>query len=388
MSLLDKAKKAEEVPELVTIDDHGDECSVQYVGPRIRTVDELIEHQQIDLAIWEIVKSCVKAYGVSGKRKTGRGYDTLWNATNLSISIELRRRAPKPIQDAIRGLLADVKPLALSSPPKQRRSNRNMLEVSIYDHHWGKLAWSKATGTSYDVNIADREWRHAIDSMLAQSAGHSIEQIVMPIGNDLFHVNDWQSQTANGTRVESTDDRFERVFRAACKAVQYAVERCYQVAPVKLLYVPGNHDRHTSWFLCEWLAAKFSGVKLIDVDNSPRPRKYLAYGPTLLGYMHGDEVKPDTLPTLMATEVPQMWAASRFRRWNLGHWHKRKETRHTSGDTFNGVEVRILPSLCGTDAWHYSKGFTGNARKAECSVYSREHGPSAYYITHATEPVK
>jgi hypothetical protein len=384
-SIIDELKKAEEVPESIEVADNGDTCSVQYIGPRIKTVDELIELQNVDLSIWEVTKPVIKAYGVSGKRKTGKGHETLWQATNLSISFTLVRRAPKPIQDAIRGLLADVKPLAIKPPTKVRKGGKNMMEVGLFDSHFGKRSWAKEVGHNYDLKIAEQEFCAAIDEMIDRVAGYNIDQIIFPLGNDFFHVNDWMGQTANGTRLfdSSVDDRFSLVFRTGCRAVQYAIERCAAVAKTKVLWVPGNHDRHTSWYMTEFLSALFRGSRVVEVDNSPGNRKYTKYGVSLLGYIHGDEIKHSDLPTLMAQERPHDWASTTFRSWRLGHWHKSKETRYVVGDTLQGVEVKLFPSLCGTDSWHYANGYVGNSRMAECHLWSFDNGPNGYFPIHS-----
>lgn len=380
-------------PETSTFTERGDESEIIYHGKKIETVEQLLENAGIDLTIWEIVEKSVNNWEVAGRRSMGQDEtkrwrpDGLWKTGLRQIRVKLRRLAPKPIQEGIKALLESVKPLAPRATPRVKDEDRHMIELAIYDHHFGKMAWGKISGTKWDVAIADREFRAAIDEMLNRSKMFNVDQFMMPVGNDWFHVNDWMSQTANGTRVESTDDRFERVFRAGCNAMQYAIERCIQIAPIKLVFVPGNHDRHTSWFMMEYLSAIFRNEPLVEFDNSPRSRKYIAYGPTLIGMVHGEQVKHNDLPALMATEVPDLWAASKFRTWRLGHWHTRRETRHTAGDTLNGVEVRICPSMCGTDQWHYDHGFTGNARMAECHVHSRENGPVGYWLVNAKEPM-
>lgn len=373
------------IKEQCTAIDAGDSKYLTYHGEEIRTVEQLLAHAEIDLTIWEVAESTVNSWQVAGKFKAE---DKLWKTGLLQIKVKLRRLAPKLVQDGIKLLLKDVKPIATAAPKRLRKGDKQLLEIGLFDHHFGKLCWGKETGTDYDLKIAEMEFRAAIDAMLDRTVGYNVEKIVFPIGNDYFHVNDWFNQTANFTRVESTDDRFSKVFQIGCRSQQYAIERSLERAPVELLYVPGNHDRHTSWFLTEWLAAIFRANKHVKIDNSPSHRKYMQYGVNLNGYMHGDEVKHADLPALMAQECKQMWADTIYRSWRLGHWHKRKETRYVAGDTVQGVEVKIFPSLCGTDSWHYNKGFIGNARMAECSLFDFKHGPIANFVINAQQAMK
>ena len=192
--------------------------------------------------------------------------------------------------------------------------------------------------------------------------------------------------TANDTPMAtSADDRYHRVFRIVCRCVQYALEALLSVAAVEVVYIAGNHDRTISWHITEWVAAKFFGVEDLNVSNSPTHRKYVAYGPALLGYTHGDELSHDKLPGLMAQEAPELWAASKYRSWRTGHFHKKKSTKYIVGDTHNGVEVYVFPSLCGTDSWHYRKGFVGSARMAEVHFWSNKTGFAGMFPIHAVE---
>jgi len=76
----------------------------------------------------------------------------------------------------------------------------------------------------------------------------------------------------------------------------------------------------------------------------------------------------------MASEAPDAWAKSKHREIHVGHFHKRKQTQYLAGDTFGGVTVRVLPSLSGTDAWHFSKGYVKGLRAAEAYLWSKRGG--------------
>jgi hypothetical protein len=377
-------------PESCEITEKSDNCDIVYYGYEIKTVEQLLESQGIDMAILEIVTKTINNWEVTGKRSLGQDPatkvwkgDQLWKTGNRQIKVTLRRKAPKFIQDGIRELLRNIQPFHCPKPPKPSKSDRHMAEISLYDHHFGKLAWGAETGTPYDLEIAEQDWSEAIVGMIERIHDFNIEKIVLPLGNDFFHSDSFDSKTSNDTRVDSVDDRFSKVFRVGCRSASFAIERCLEIAPVEIIFVPGNHDRHTAWYLTEVIASRFEGNKHVTIDNGPRERKYVSYGPSLNGYVHGDESKHSDLPTLMATEVPLLWSTAKFRSWRLGHWHKRKEVRHTVGDTFNGVEVRILPSLCGTDAWHFRKGYVGNHRMAEVHLFSATDGPVGYFLQHA-----
>jgi len=80
-----------------------------------------------------------------------------------------------------------------------------------------------------------------------------------------------------------------------------------------------------------------------------------------------------------------MWASTSYRVFNTGHLHKKATAQTMIGDVVDGVMLKTLPSLCGTDYWHYLHGFVGSPRMMECAIYSDEYGQVGYQLTHSRE---
>jgi hypothetical protein len=146
-----------------------------------------------------------------------------------------------------------------------------------------------------------------------------------------------------------------------------------------VIVVPGNHDRNNALKLGLVLKAHYRMAENVTVNCGPDLRKYVRYGVNLLGFTHGNEEKHSDLPLTMAQEKPTEWATALHKEWHLGHLHKRKETKYTAGDTHQGVVVRILPSLSGTDAWHHMKGYVKGQRAAEAYLWSFDNGYAAHF---------
>jgi hypothetical protein len=363
--------------------------TLTYYGKKIDSPEELVASAKIDLNLWDIVEVRVNQYGVAGKANKGQDETGRWKGTELwyvplrQITVKLKRKAPKFIQDGIKGLLKDFRPIKLGKPSHKKHKSPFMLEVSLFDAHFGKLAWGLETGQDYDLKIAESDYCAAIDDLLDRASGFPIEKVLFPIGSDFFHVDNWLGTTTKGTLVDSTDDRKTKVFKAGVKAVEYAFRRCREVAPVEGLWIGGNHDMQTSWHLAYVLGRIFEGDKFITIDDGPKQRKYRAYGPALIGFSHGDQGKRSDLPLIMATEAPDLWSAAKHRHWHTGHFHKKAKFSYTAGDTHNGVEVWILPSLSATDAWHYQKGFVGCVRAAEAYLWSKTEGYAGHFSVNA-----
>jgi len=220
--------------------------------------------------------------------------------------------------------------------------------------------------------------------LLDRVAGWDVSRILVPVGNDFFNVDNWAGTTARGTPQDS-DGPFARVFEAGCAAMVAAVERCLAVAPVDLLWIPGNHDPSTSFYLTRFLDAWFRASGDVTVDRDHRPRKYIRHGCCLLGFTHGDQENHRDLPAIMAAEVPDLWAATTWREIHLGHYHRARQTVHRTTDEFGGVRVRVLPSLSGTDSWHYRKGYVSNKRAAECYLWHESEGYAGHLSANVQE---
>jgi hypothetical protein len=281
----------------------------------------------------------------------------------------------------VEALLAEARkglPTIKALAPKAPKSGY-MLELNIADLHNGKLAWSGETGhESYDTRIAESIHDAAVEALLQRTSAYQFDEIVLAVGNDLLHVDSRANQTTAGTP-QDTDSRYYKVFLSTRRMTQRAIERCRKLARVRVVMVPGNHDRDSVWHLGDSLSCVYDGCKDVVIDNAPTQRKYVEFGKVLLMLTHGDKGKRADYPLLMATERPDMFGRTRFREAHTGHFHQ------TQVQEWHGVRVRILPSLAGVDAWHAENTYTGNIRAAEAFIWSASEGlvGTAYYTVPA-----
>lgn len=279
------------------------------------------------------------------------------------------------------GLIADLeqerarRPKARAHAKPKQGSELLVREIAPADVHVGKYAWDDEAGASYDVEIAEQTFAQAvIDSdertfRMADALGETL----YIAGNDFLQTDNLAGTTTSGTYVD-TDTRYIRSFRRAFRLHRWAIDRLADRGRVRVVVVPGNHDRLTAFQLGHSLESWYHDDPRVTIDNSPKLRKYHAVGINLLGWTHGSEEKEDDLPMIMATEQPELWAKSLHREWHIGHFHKSKETRYTAGDSFQGVRVRVLPALCGPDAWHYAKGYVGGLPACESYLWHPQQG--------------
>ena len=348
-----------------------------------KTPKDVLEYGEIDLDIWEIEKQTVNQWEVAMRMADGTAKVVpLWQ-----VKVWLRRKVPKFFQKSSELLLEILRKHspAAPRPPRKRKAQEHLFEFTCFDAHFGKRCWAEETGENYDTGIARRMFGNAVDDLLDKAtARNDIGRILFPIGQDFFNVDNWQDTTVSGTP-QDTDTRFPQVFVQGEMAIIEAIEKFLHVAPVDVVYVPGNHDMASSWHLVRAIANRFHTSKHVSVDSSYRLRKFVQWGTVMLMLLHADGEKEADLPGLAATEAPDMWAATTWREAHCGHLHKRSKWRTQDVDEHLGFTVRRLASISGTDKWHYSKGYVGNKRCAEGLLFSRHHGLEDTYTALARE---
>ncbi len=350
-------------------------ASLMMVTPeRIKTLEQLIKVAEIDTDVWEVVHFTCNKWEVAAYSKKQDTFKTsdLWQvkATFKKRSGVLQMRAiAKAILDEIKSAVPVEKKL-----PREKKKDGMLAEVDLFDAHIGQLVWGMETGRgNYDLQIAEKNYLSAIQTMIERLSPYNIERILFPIGNDFFNVNGSSGTTFNDTP-QHEDARWQKTFRVGVRLLRQSVAMLSKVAPVSIVVVTGNHDTEPIFYAGEILSAIYENNPNVSVDDAPTQRKYFRYGKCLIGFTHGKYEKHGELPLIMANERKDDWKETQFREWHLGHLHHEKEYRFLSSQEFKGVTVRIIRALTETDVWHTSRGYIGSLRAAECFVWDKNHG--------------
>ena len=322
----------------------------------------------LDPLQWEVITFKIKRnwWDVTMKLRDEEGVDNPETRRNNQFLVELRVKPTGMIStDVVARVFEGLKSPELEVFTYQ--PGRKMLELPIMDLHLGKLAWAPETGEDYDLKIAKSLYEQTMRDFLGKVSHYNLplELIVFPMGQDFFHVDNTTSMTTAGTLVD-TDTRWAKMYDIGVKLLIWAVEQLRQIAPVEIMYVPGNHDKTLSYCAVYTLNAYYHNCPSVNVTINPSPRKYVRYGVNLIGFSHGKEGK--RIFHLMQQEQPEDWGETLFREWHLGDLH------HEETMEVGGVKVRRISSVTAADAWHAEKGFRA-VRKAQAFVWDREHGP-------------
>jgi calcineurin-like phosphoesterase family protein len=242
----------------------------------------------------------------------------------------------------------------------EKKNNPVALEISLPDLHVGKG----------DIDELEKNFFLSLYSLIEKTKGYEIEEIMLPVGNDLLNSEGITRATSKGT--PQTDSvHWAESFTRAWKMLAKAVDYLSTIAPVKVYNVYGNHDVSRCYYAGDVLTAYFKDNKNVIVDNDYKPFKFYEYGNSAIMLNHGDNVKPSEYPLVFATEFPELFARCKYREVHLGHVHKERV------DEYRGVKVRFLASICSNDEWHQFMGYSA-MRNAQAFIWDKQTGLTGF----------
>lgn len=250
---------------------------------------------------------------------------------------------------------------------KPKFLDENLLAVyPMGDPHFGMFAWAKETGASFDIKIAERNLKAAVDQ-LVQGAPPAKQAILLNLG-DFFHSDTMSNRTSRSGHSLDVDTRWGKILMIGIKTMIHCILRAlekHETVIVKNLI--GNHDDHTAQMLAISLNMYFHNNDRVTIDISPNKFWYYIFGKTLIGSTHGDTAKFKDLPSIMSTDVPKLWGDTIYRYWYTGHIHSQNVQE------FRGCVCESFRTLATRDAWHSAEGYR-SGQDMKMIVLHKEYG--------------
>jgi len=236
--------------------------------------------------------------------------------------------------------------------------------LSIQDLHFGK--------EGNDTVVKD--FREAVANLTLRAyKTHRLEKIIYVFGGDLLNMDTFQGQTTKGTPVDNdmrAQDAYNQAFDSLYWSINFVKQFCEQL---HVVYLPGNHDRLSSYHMAHALSKCFAKADNIIFDVDYAERKVITCGSNFFAFEHGD-VNSKNTPLVYATEFPKEWGDTKYRTCYTGHWHRKKTVEYVSENEVHGFAIKQLPSLSKSDYWHYHNKFTGAKRQAVMEIHDLEKG--------------
>lgn len=312
------------------------------------------------------------------KHFTSNKWDANTGEGNL-VSLWQAKGTFAPPRDSVAGLDSMIERLESIAPESRQinhaRANSGdekvLLEISPSDLHLGLYTSAPYTGMDYNLDIASELFLGTIAGLVQKSSAFRPAEILLLIGNDFLHVDGFGGTTTKGTPMQDTAGIFPEMFDVGIECLIQGIDMLAEIAPVRVVAIPGNHDFTVCMMLGRILEAWYRNQDHITVDRRYAPTKYVRWGVNLLGFNHGRVTQKmlKELPLIMAADQPQDWGETKFREWHLGDKHRTNNAMERQG-----VRVRHLPSLAATDLWHDEMMFRNNVRAAEAFLWGDRSG--------------
>lgn len=270
------------------------------------------------------------------------------------------------VKEAIKALAESVTGLSPVIPAPARTESDLAAVIPVGDPHFGLYVWAQECGEDFDTDIARKLSLAAVDRLVSSAPACSVG--VLLLLGDILHANDQTNQTPAHKHQLDVDTRFVRVVRVTVETWRHAILRMkerFGKVVVKLL--PGNHDPTAVWALAYALQAYFSNDPAVEIDLGPSKFWYFEFGNVLIGSTHGDTVKPERLPGIMAADQHTAWGRTKFRYWYTGHIHSKNAIE------FPGCQWESFRTLAPVDSYASSHGYR-SGRDMVLIVHHREHG--------------
>ena len=352
---------------------NGDKATLEITTDKqIKTLEQLIEVAKIDTDVWEIERYVCNKWEVAAFDHA-EGHFTLQELWQVKATLKMKHKEIF-LREVAKEIIGEIKEHSPVVPKRiyQKKKEQHLIEVDLFDPHIGKLSWGLESGEDYDIKIAEKRYRTALEEIIDRNT-YGVERWLLPLTGDFFNVNSSTASTFAGTP-QSEDTRWKKTFRIGWKLLSESITTLSEIAPVTVLIVTGNHDTESLFYAGEVLSARFDNNQNITVDNSPMTRKYFRYGVNLTGFTHGSDEKLEQLPMIMANEAKGDFANTKYREWHVGHFHSKREYRFLSTKEDKGVTVRVIRSLSSVDEWHYKKGYIGAVKTGEAFIYHKTNG--------------
>ena len=307
---------------------------------KMRTVDDMVD-EMVSLRRIDVVR---------------RAEQKRWR--QIEKEADAYRYLKETIGDEFKELLKNHKAKPVR-PFKLKSSDRDYaVVISPTDLHYGKAGWKLEVGEAYDFDEA-RERLLEKTSQLVERLPSQPEKIFVTAGSDWFHVDNDLGTTTKGTGQDMAGSPAQ-ILMQGCQLAQEHIDSLRAVAPVEIVFMGGNHDRHSSLMLMMYLDAYYKHADDVNVIVSPHIRQYVNYGNNLMGFTHGDGKVMNKLHSLMAHEARRDWGSTQNHMWFHGHLHHQQMVER------GGCMIIQLPSLAGEDRYHARHGYT-MARAGLCA---------------------
>ena len=308
-----------------------------------KSSEEIIKLLKIDTNKWKLSQYWNKQMGDH------------WRVSALVSQIK------NPENKLFEELLANWKPKTYKIPKvnlKGIKSKDPLCGVmSLQDIHFGKEG----------NDTIDKDFEDTIKNLIQRAVPvHYIETMYFVVGGDLINMDTFDGSTTSGTVLDNcmtATEAYVQAFDAMHWAINYIKGYCKNLI---IVYVPGNHDRLSSYHLVHALSKSIESEE-ITWDIKYEERKVHVWYNNFNAFEHGDKRSKNN-PLIFATEYPREWGSTTNRTLFKGLIHTDRKVEYMTSNETAGFVEKTLPSLGKADYYHYSNKYVGNRRSGKLEI--------------------
>jgi hypothetical protein len=308
-----------------------------------KSAEEIIQLLKIDTDKWRLSQYWNKQMGDH------------WRVSALITQIK------NPEEKLFAELLENWKPKSYKLPKVNLKDIKNNDPVcgvmSLQDIHFGKEG----------NDTIDKDFEDTIKYLIQKAAPvNYIERMYFVVGGDLINMDTFEGTTTSGTGLDNcmtATEAYIQAFDAMHWAINFIKAYCKELV---IVYVPGNHDRLSSFHLVHALSKSIESDE-ITWDIKYEERKVHVWHNNFNAFEHGDKRSKNN-PLIYASEYPKEWGATTNRTLFKGHIHTDRKVEYMTSNETAGFIEKTLPSLGKTDYYHYSNKYVGNRRSGKLEI--------------------
>lgn len=309
-----------------------------------------------------------------------RGYSTLHRLKNkdddsvgavlewVKTNVDLQDQVEAATR-LIEGMLRDVKPLPLIKYKNKPQTKDRFTVIPIGDPHIGLLVWSKETGESWDLEIAERVYTKVFKRLLSEMP--DTEECVLVNTGDAFHADNVAGVTSRSGHKQDLDGRHGKWIDAGYLLMRMFTDLCLKkYKRVEFVNVPGNHDDVLGRTIGSMIEQVYRDNPRLTVQKGDNPFQYVHKQNVLLGFAHGHTCRIPSLPGKMADDKYKLWGNSTYRHWITGHVHHKSWIQFKEHPGCKVESVGIIPPK---DAYAHGGGY-GAGRGIQGLIFDKKRG--------------
>lgn len=249
--------------------------------------------------------------------------------------------------------------------------------AGITDLHYGKAAYDLNGVMTYGRDIAARAALTTGQDLIEQvKVLGRPEEFGIVIGSDNLHIDNEFKTTTRGTP-QDVDGEFRAILPGYIDLILAHIDLHKAIAPVRLVVMPGNHDKAVSMMVGHMLERMFEADPRVTVMRKDSERLYWQYGKTGFGFSHGD---PEALTSAKRAKNLHKLIMSEAHLHgvnydDVNHWYYMAGNLHAEAtEDYGVVTYEQMPAMCGDDRWHEASSYVGSRKQTAMYVFEPDFG--------------